>query len=209
MTLLQQEPISDLPAADPDQDPIRQFDQWFSFAKESAIYLPEAMTLATSTEDGSPSARIVLLKDVSQKGFVFFTNYESRKGHELEANPKAALVIHWAILERQVRIEGQVEKISSKESDAYFQSRPRGSRIGAWASRQSRQLTDRTQLEQRVLDYQQLYAEKDIALPPYWGGFRVVPERIEFWQGRESRLHERLVYTKSPSGQWSTHLLFP
>ena len=209
MTFSSQKLVEDLPAPNPDQDPIHQFDQWFAFAKESNIYLPEAMTLATSTKDGSPSARIVLLKDVSPNGFVFFTNYESRKGSEIEANPKAALVIHWAILERQVRIEGQVEKISAQESDAYFQSRPRGSRIGAWASRQSKKLTHRSQLEQRVHDFQQVYAEKDIDLPPHWGGFRVTPERIEFWQGRESRLHERLVYTKSPSGQWSTHLLFP
>jgi len=209
MKFPRQELIADLPAANPDIDPILQFDQWFTFAQKANIYLPEAMTLATSTVDGSPSARIVLLKDVSQKGFVFFTNYESRKGHELEANPQAALVIHWAIVERQVRIEGNVEKISAPESEAYFQSRPRGSRIGAWASRQSRQLRERSELQERVHEYQQKYAGQEITLPPHWGGFRVIPERIEFWQGRESRLHERLVYTKSPTGQWSTHLLFP
>ena len=199
----------DLPAASPDRDPIIQFEEWFSLAQDRNICMPEAMTLATSTSDGIPSARIVLLKQASHKGFVFFTNYQSRKGEELESNPHAALVLHWAVLERQIRIEGKVEQISQEESNAYFQSRPRGSRIGAWASRQSKPLNKRSELKERVHHYEKKYLDREIALPEHWGGFRVVPERIEFWQGRESRLHERLVFTKLPSGEWDTHLLFP
>ena len=201
--------IKDLPAASPDKDPIVQFEEWFTFARDAGIYLPEAMTLATSTSDGAPSARIVLLKQVSQKGFVFFTNFESRKGDELESNPCAALVLHWAVLERQIRVEGQVERISHNESETYFQSRPRGSRIGAWASRQSKKMAKRSDLENRVRHFEEQYAGQKIALPEHWGGFRVAPEKIEFWQGRESRLHERLVFTKLPSGGWDSHLLFP
>ncbi len=201
--------IQDLPAANPDKDPITQFKEWFAFAQDAKIYLPEAMTLATATPNGFPSARIVLLKEVSQKGFVFFTNYGSRKGGELETNPKAALVLHWATLERQVRIEGPVERITREESEAYFQSRPRGSRIGAWASNQSSILRDRSHLEERVHYFEQTYADQKIPLPERWGGFRVLPRKIEFWQGRQSRLHERLVYNKLPSGHWDTELLFP
>lgn len=202
-------PDQDLPAASPDKDPFVQFEEWFTLAKKSDIYLPEAMTLATATSDGSPSARIVLLKQVSQEGFVFFTNYQSRKGGELESNPRAALVVHWAILERQVRVEGQVEKLSPEESNSYFQSRPRGSRIGAWASRQSRELRERSELKERVLHFEEQYSDQDIPLPAYWGGFRVIPQKIEFWQGRESRLHERLVFNRLVSGKWDTTLLFP
>lgn len=201
--------IQDLPAANPDIDPITQFEEWFAFAQNANIYLPEAMTLATATPNGSPSARIVLLKQVSQKGFVFFTNYESRKGCELGSNPKAALVLHWATLERQIRIEGPVERITGEESEVYFQSRPRGSRIGAWASDQSSVLRDRSHLKERVHYFEQKYAEREVPLPERWGGFRVLPEKIEFWQGRQNRLHERLVYTRLPSGHWDTELLFP
>ncbi|MCY3595743.1 MAG: pyridoxamine 5'-phosphate oxidase [Bacteroidetes bacterium] len=201
--------IQDLPAANPDIDPIIQFEEWFAFAQNANIYLPEAMTLATTTSDGFPSARIVLLKQVSQKGFVFFTNYESRKGCELDSNPKAALVLHWATLERQIRIEGPVERITREESEVYFQSRPRGSRIGAWASDQSSTLRDRSHLKERVHYFEQKYAGQEVPLPERWGGFRVLPEKIEFWQGRQSRLHERLVYTKLPSEHWDTELLFP
>ena len=201
--------IQDLSAANPDRDPITQFEEWFAFAQDANIYLPEAMTLATATSNGFPSARIVLLKQVSQKGFVFFTNYESRKGCELDSNPNAALVLHWATLERQIRIEGLVERITQEESEAYFQSRPRGSRIGAWASDQSSILQDRSYLKERVHYFEQKYADQEIPLPEHWGGFRVLPEKIEFWQGRQNRLHERLVYTKLPSGHWDTKLLFP
>ena len=201
--------ILDLPAANPDMDPITQFEEWFAIARDSNIYLPEAMTLATATPSGFPGARIVLLKEVSQKGFVFFTNYESRKGCELDSNPKAALVLHWATLERQIRIEGPVERITKEENEAYFQSRPRGSRIGAWASDQSSVLRDRSYLTERVQYFEQKYADKEVPLPECWGGFRVLPEKIEFWQGRQNRLHERLVYTKLPSGHWDTESLFP
>lgn len=209
MKLSDQILIKDLPAASPDSDPMKQFEEWFNFAHSQNIYLPEAMTLATSTLDGSPSARIVLLKDVSPKGFVFFTNYLSRKGSELEMNPKAALVLHWAILERQIRIEGHVERISEHESEHYFHSRPRGSQIGAWASRQSTPLSDRSELEYRVTHFEQKYKGTKIDLPNHWGGFRVVPKKIEFWQGRESRLHERVVFTKISSGGWETQTLYP
>jgi len=209
MKFPEQDLIKDLPAASPDKDPFIQFEQWFAFAHSQKIYLPEAMTLATSTSDGSPSARIVLLKHVSSEGFVFFTNYLSRKGSELEMNPKAALVLHWAILERQIRIEGQVERISHSESETYFHSRPRGSQIGAWASRQSTRLSHRSELQERVTHFEQKYSGQEIDLPDHWGGFRVVPQKIEFWQGRESRLHERVVFTKTPSGDWSTDILYP
>ena len=202
-------PIRDLPAATPDKDPINQFKEWFDLAQQAQIYLPEAMTLATATPDGYPSARIVLLKQVNQKGFVFFTNYESRKGNELTANPKAALVLHWAILERQIRVEGTIKRIGKDASRAYFESRPRGSRIGAWASRQSKEMKARSELETRVLQFEKTYPNQTIGLPPHWGGFRVIPEKIEFWQGRENRLHERLLFTKLPTGGWDTHLLFP
>ena len=207
--MITSEPIGELPAAVPDRDPIVQFEEWFAFAKQTNIYLPEAMTLATATPDGSPSARIVLLKQISSEGFVFFTNYESRKGHELASNPRAALVLHWAILERQIRVEGSIEQISQKESEAYFESRPRGSCIGAWASRQSQKLDSRSELEERVFQFENAYADRTVPLPPNWGGFRVIPERLEFWQGRKSRLHERLVFTKRSKGNWDTHLLFP
>jgi len=209
MTFPLHEPPGNLPAANPDKDPIIQFEEWFDLAQNTNICMPEAMTLATSTPDGFPSARIVLLKQVSPEGFVFFTNYESRKGSELESNPRAALVLHWAILERQIRIEGYAEQISPEESTAYFQTRPRGSRIGAWASRQSRELRDRAELEEQVLRFEKLYSDQEIDLPTHWGGFRVIPEKMEFWQGRKSRLHERVVFTKLPSGDWDSHLLFP
>ncbi len=189
-------------------DPIALFQQWFKEARDAGIFLPEAMTVATATPDGAPSARMMLLKGVDRDGFVFFTNYDSRKGLELAANPRVALVFHWAVLERQVRVEGSVTKVSEEESFAYFQSRPRGSRIGAWASDQSRPVPDRATLEARVTQFQQKYPGDDVPLPPFWGGFRLRPERIEFWQGKLDRLHDRLMYTLE-GGAWSVERLYP
>ncbi|MDE2825907.1 MAG: pyridoxamine 5'-phosphate oxidase [Bacteroidota bacterium] len=204
-----QEIIQDLPAASPDKDPIVQFQEWFDLAQNANIYLPESMTLATASPDGVPSARIILLKGVDQRGFVFFTNYNSRKGNELNSNPRAALVIHWSTLQRQIRIEGNVERVTRDESETYFQSRPRGSRIGAWASRQSALLNERSELNMHVERINQKYPGENIPCPPHWGGFRVIPEKIEFWQGRKNRLHERLVFNRLPSGDWQTKLLYP
>lgn len=204
-----QEIIQDLPAASPDRDPIVQFQEWFDLAQNADIYLPEAMTLATASPDGVPTARIVLLKSVDHRGFVFFTNYHSRKGDELYSNPRAALVLHWSTLQRQVRIEGNVEQISRDESETYFQSRPRGSRIGAWASRQSTLLNERSELNMHVERFNQKYPGEHIPCPPHWGGFRVIPENIEFWQGRKNRLHERLIFNRLPFGDWQTRLLYP
>ena len=197
-----------LPEAAADQDPIDLFGEWFDAATEAGIYLPEAMTLATATADGHPSARMVLLKGYDARGFVFFTNYTSRKASELIANPHAALVLHWPVLQRQVRIEGTVEKITPEESYAYFSTRPRGSRIGAWASKQSTVLEERQALEERVKRYEQQFDGEDVPLPPFWGGFRVAPSTIEFWQGRASRLHDRLVFTREEDA-WTTVRLYP
>jgi pyridoxamine 5'-phosphate oxidase len=197
-----------LPDAADDQDPIDLFGAWFEAANEGGLLMPEAMTLATCTKDGRPSARMVLLKDFDARGFVFFTNYESRKAGELIENPWAALVLHWAVLQRQVRIEGTVTKVSAEESYAYFRTRSRGSRIGAWASRQSTVLEERRQLEERVAAYEEEFDGGEVPLPPFWGGFRVAPERIEFWQGRADRLHDRLVFMQSNDG-WETTRLYP
>jgi pyridoxamine 5'-phosphate oxidase len=197
--------LSDLHAA---ADPIAYFEEWFEDAKRSGLFLPEAVCLATASGDGAPSARMMLLKGVDQRGFVFFTNYESRKGDELEANPRAALVFHWAILERQVRVEGKVARITTAESEAYFRGRPRGSRIGAWASKQSMRLAGRAELEARVREYDAKYPGAEVPLPPFWGGFRLEPEHIEFWQGRINRLHDRLRYTRAGDG-WTLERLYP
>ncbi len=191
-----------------DPDPIRQFHRWFEAATLSAIPEPNAMVLATASPTGRPSARIVLLRGYDERGFVFFTNYESRKGRELEANPHAALVFHWHDLERQIRLEGPVARIRVEESDAYFQSRPAGSRLGAWASRQSEVIADREILEARIRALEQQYADGQIPRPEHWGGYRVVPTVLEFWQGRPSRLHDRLRYTRSEGG-WLLERLSP
>ena len=200
--------IFGLPEPDGDSDPFDLFGDWFGHAKRSKILMPEAMTLATVSEDGQPSARMVLFKGLDDKGFRFFTNYDSRKGQELRSNPRVALVFHWTALQRQVRIEGAVEQLTSDESNEYFQSRPRGSRIGAWASKQSRPLDARETLEQAVKSLEERFKGQEVPLPPFWGGFRVVPSRIEFWQGRTSRLHDRLVY-KRDDGSWSIERLYP
>lgn len=189
-------------------EPFRLFDDWYREAREAGLYLPESMTLATSTPDGFPSARLVLLKRHDERGFVFFTNYESRKAVEMAENPQAALAIHWPILQRQVRIEGTVEKTSEQDSFAYYRTRPRGSRIGAWASPQSAVIEDREQLERKVAEYEALYPGDDVPLPPYWGGYRLRPERIEFWQGRANRLHDRFVFTRT-GDTWTVERLAP
>ncbi len=189
-------------------DPIRLFQQWFDAAKKAGIFLPEAMSVATATPDGKPSARMMLLKGVGKDGFQFFTNYDSRKGRELDENPHVALVFHWAILQRQVRVEGTVERMSREDSNAYFQSRPRGSRIGAWASKQSSVLAGRPDLERRFHQVEAEYKGQDVPLPPFWGGFRLRPHRIEFWQGRINRLHDRLAYTRDGDA-WKIERLSP
>ena len=197
-----------LPDATADRDPLDLFAEWFAAAERAGMFLPEAMTLATVEEDGTPSARIMLLKGWNEYGFTFFTNYESRKGQALKLNSNVALVLHWGMLERQVRIEGQAERLSEEESRTYFDTRPRGSRIGAWASKQSSFLDDRKTLEKRCREMEARFKDSDISLPPFWGGYRVVPIRIEFWQGRANRLHDRLCFTRGGEG-WMAKRLYP
>jgi pyridoxamine 5'-phosphate oxidase len=190
------------------ENPIDQFSRWWDDAERSEIVELNAMTLATSTVNGRPSARIVLLKGYDDQGFVFFTNYESSKGKELAENPYAALVFFWKEIERQIRIEGTVEKVSAEESDAYFFSRPGGSRIGAWASPQSKVIENRQILELNVERYENEF-KNSIPRPPHWGGYRVMPWRFEFWQGRINRLHDRIQYAKIADGSWKVDRLAP
>ena len=189
-------------------DPIDQFRAWFSDALRAEMLDVNAMTLATVSPSGDPSARTVLLKDVDERGFVFFTNYDSAKGQDLAAKPRACLLMFWAELERQVRVTGSVTKTAREESETYFQSRPFESRIGAWASPQSRVVSGREELDARYAEYLAKYPST-VPLPPFWGGYRVAPERIEFWQGRKSRLHDRLLYVKSADGTWTRERLAP
>jgi pyridoxamine 5'-phosphate oxidase len=200
--------VSGLPEASAGRDPIELFGEWFEAAGKSGILLPETIVVATASAEGRPSARCMLLKGFDQRGFHFYTNYESRKADELEANPYVALVLHWAVLQRQVRIEGKTSRVSEEESAAYFQSRPRGSRIGAWASMQSRALDKRATLESRVREFEKKFPGDEVPLPPFWGGYLVEPERIEFWQGRSDRLHDRLCFVLSEEG-WSAQKLYP
>jgi pyridoxamine 5'-phosphate oxidase len=202
--------LAGLAETDLDPNPLQQFNLWFKQALAADLIEPNAMTLATASADGKPSARIVLLKGVSEQGFVFYTNYESQKGRELIANPYAALVFLWDKLERQIRIEGKVEQLSSAESAEYFHSRPKASQLGAWTSNQSQVIASREVLERKLASLQKQYPDDaTIPLPEHWGGFRVVPNRLEFWQGRPSRLHDRLVYDLEADGNWSISRLAP
>jgi pyridoxamine 5'-phosphate oxidase len=194
---------------DVDVDPIKQFQKWLDQAQASPIHEPLAMSLASSTPAGKPSVRIVLLRGVDERGFTFYTNYESRKSRELELDPSAALAFYWAELDRQVRIEGRVERVSADESDAYFRTRPRGSQIGAWASPQSQVISGREELERSEREAAAKYEGKDVPRPPHWGGFRVVPSMIEFWEGKLNRLHDRLLYRLNAGGSWSLERLAP
>jgi len=192
-----------------DPDPIRQFQRWYRFARRARCYWPNSIALATATPDGRPAVRLMLLKHVDQRGFVFYTNYESRKGGELAANPRAAFSVHWVELIRQVRVEGLVERTSGEESNAYFQSRARSSRIGAWASRQSSVLTGgRAEFDQAIRAYTAQFKGGAVPLPPYWGGYRLIPDVLEFWQGRPHRLHDRVRYTLQDGG-WRIERLAP
>jgi pyridoxamine 5'-phosphate oxidase len=193
---------------DLDPDPIKQFNNWFTAAFKAEILDANAMTLATCV-DGQPSARVVLLKDFDERGFVFFTNYASEKGQQLEKNPSAALVFYWMEVERQIRIQGKVKKTSRAESEEYFHSRPIGAQLGAWASQQSQVIDGRRVLDARLEEMKQRFAQGQIPPPPHWGGFRLKPDHIEFWQGRPDRLHDRLRYTLQRDGSWRIDRLAP
>ncbi len=201
--------ISGLTETDVEPDPFKQFHKWFEQALAAQLPEPNAMTLATASPDGKPSARIVLLKNLDEQGFVFYTNYESHKGQQLKVNPYGALVFWWAELERQVRIEGQVEKVPDAQSDAYFHSRPLGSQLGAWASQQSQVIDKREVLLVKLQQLEQQYLDQKIPRPPHWGGYRLIPTAIEFWQGRPNRLHDRLFYRLRENGSWLLERLSP
>jgi pyridoxamine 5'-phosphate oxidase len=201
--------LAGLSEADVDADPIRQFRRWFDEAIAAGVPEPNAMTLATATQDGAPSARIVLLKDLDDTGFSFFTNYQGRKARELTANPRAALAFYWVSMERQIRVEGTVAKTTAAESDTYFRMRPAGARIGARASPQSEVLPDRATLERLVARVEKEFQDREVPRPAHWGGYRLLPDAVEFWQGRPSRLHDRLLYRRKPHGGWTIVRLAP
>ena len=192
-----------------DPRPLPLFTQWYGAAVQARLPDPEAMTLATAAPDGAPSARIVLLRGFSEKGFEFFTNYQSHKGDDLAANPRAALVLFWAPFQRQIRIEGRVEKVTSHESDAYFHKRPLGHQLGSWVSPQSRVISGRPFLEARMRELVREYEGKEVPRPAYWGGYRVLHDVVEFWQGRPNRLHDRLRYRRVEGGSWIIERLAP
>ena len=189
-------------------NPLERFQDWFREAEQAGVEVPEAMTLATAAPDGAPSARMVLLKGADEEGFVFYSGYVSRKAGELEANPRAALVFYWRPLGRQIRVEGRVEHVSDAESEAYFATRPRGSQLAAWASQQSRSLPSREELERRYAELEREYEGREVPRPPHWGGFRLRPDAIEFWEHRENRLHDRTCYTRAREG-WHSERLAP
>ena len=201
--------LASLTEPDVDPNPFKQFERWFQDALQAQLPQPCAMTLATSTNDGMPSARMVLLKDFDEAGFVFYTNKESQKGRELAENPRAALVFYWAELTRQVRIIGGVSRISAEESDAYWRTRPLGSRLGALVSRQSQVIHDRDTLDAQLTQLMAEYRDRDVPRPPYWGGYRVSPEAMEFWHSRPNRLHDRLRYTRLADHSWRIERLSP
>jgi len=194
---------------DVDRDAIRQFGRWFNEAEQAGVHEPTAMTLGTAGTDGTPGTRTVLLKGFDDRGFVFYTNYDSRKAHHLAVNPQASLLFPWVALARQVEILGRVEKVAREETTAYFHSRPVESQLGAWASQQSAVLPDRNELEKHVRELADKYRNQAVPVPPFWGGYRVMPSSIEFWQGRPSRLHDRLRYTLNSDGMWKIVRLSP
>lgn len=194
--------------SDVDPNPLKQFEAWYGEALASGVPEADAMTLATATTDGAPDARIVLLKSFDDRGFVFFTNYQSRKAEELAANGRACLLFYWLPLKRQVRIEGTVDKVSAAESDDYFHTRPWGSKLGAWASDQSRVITSRENLEKRFAEFEAEFAD-NVPRPPHWGGYRLIPTAIEFWQGRDNRLHDRIRYRLQQDKSWLIERLAP